>query len=42
MEPYKPDVKSIFGEALDRAAGRDRLAYPDRTSADHPALCARS
>ena len=38
MEPHKPDLKTIFCEALERPAGADRHAYLDRACGDDPAL----
>ena len=40
MEPHKPDLKTIFCEALELPAGPDRLAYLERACGDDPALCA--
>ena len=41
MEPHKPDLKTIFCEALELPAGPDRLAYLKRACGDDPALRAR-
>src|SRR5207253_2002019 len=38
MEPHKPDLKTVFNEALERPAGPDRLAYLDEACRDDPAL----
>ena len=38
MEPHKPDLKTIFCEALELPAGPDRLAYLERACGDDPAL----
>jgi hypothetical protein len=41
MEPQKPDLKTIFCEALERPAGPERLAYLERACGDDPALRAQ-
>ncbi len=38
MDQHKPDLKTIFGEAMEHPAGPNRLAYLDRACRDNPAL----
>jgi eukaryotic-like serine/threonine-protein kinase len=42
MESNKPDLKSIFSEALERPAGPERLAYLEGVCGDDPVLRARA
>jgi serine/threonine protein kinase len=41
MESHKPDLKTLFCEALERPAGPERLAYLDEACRDNPALRAQ-
>jgi hypothetical protein len=38
MEPHKPDLKTLFCEALERPAGPERRAYLEGACGDDPGL----
>ena len=38
MEPHKPDLKTVFCEALEHPAGPERLSYLDGACGDNLAL----